>query len=116
LDKSNKGLYTIIGEGTTFEGSISVPHSIRIDGMFKGKIDTTEVLTIGSSGVVEADIIAKSAVIGGKVVGNLTVHERVELEVNSSLIGDLNTKDLIINEGAVFHGNCTMDKGNSNII
>jgi cytoskeletal protein CcmA (bactofilin family) len=55
-------------------------------------------------------------VIGGKVIGNLTVHERVELEVNSSLIGDLNTKDLIINEGAVFHGNCTMDKGNSNII
>ena len=116
MDKSNKGLYTIIGEGTTFEGSINVPHSVRIDGFFKGKIETTEVLTIGSSGVVEADIVAKSAVIGGKVIGNLTVHDRVELEVNSSLVGDLNTKDLIINEGAIFHGNCTMDKGKGSII
>lgn len=116
MEKSNKGLYTIIGEGTTFEGSIVVPHSIRIDGSFKGKIDTSEVLTIGSSGIVEAEIIARSAVIGGKVIGNLSVQERVELEVNSSLIGDLNTKDLIINEGAVFHGNCTMEKGKDNAI
>ncbi len=116
MEKTNKGLYTIIGEGTTFEGSIVVPHSIRIDGSFKGKIDTTEVLTVGSSGVVEAEIIARSAVIGGKVIGNLSVKERVELEVNSSLIGDLKTKDLIINEGAVFHGNCTMEKGKDSAI
>jgi cytoskeletal protein CcmA (bactofilin family) len=116
MDKSNKGLYTIIGEGTSFEGSISVPHSLRIDGSFKGKIDTTEVLTIGSAGLVEADIIAKSAIIGGKVIGNLTVHERVELETNSSLVGDLKTRDLIINEGAIFHGNCTMDTSKEDAI
>lgn len=116
MDKLNKGLYTIIGEGTSFEGTISVPHSIRIDGYFKGKIETTEVLTIGSSGIVEADIIARSAVIGGKVSGNMAVQERVELEANSSLIGDLSTRDLIISEGAIFHGNCTMDKVKENII
>jgi len=116
MEKLNKGLYTIIGEGTSFEGTITVPHSIRVDGYFKGKIDTSEVLTIGSTGVVEADIMARSAVIGGKVVGNMVVQERVELEVNSSLIGDLSTKDLIISEGAIFHGNCTMDKGKDDII
>lgn len=110
MEKQNKGLLTIIGPGTSFEGTIVVPHSIRIDGFFKGKIETEESLTIGDTGTVEADIIAKSAIIGGKVVGNLSVQERVELETNSSLIGDLKTKDLIINEGAVFHGNCTMEK------
>ncbi len=110
MDKSQKGLYTILGEGTVFEGSIVIPHSIRIDGSFKGKIETSEVITIGQKGVVEADIIAKSAIIGGKVIGNITVDDRVELEANSSLIGDLRTKDLVINEGAIFHGNCSMDK------
>ena len=110
MEKGNKGLYTIDGEGTVFEGKITVPHSIRIDGSFKGNIETSEVLTVGNTGFVEADIIAKSAIIGGKVTGNLSVEDRVELEANSSLHGDLKTKDLIINEGAVFHGNCSMEK------
>ncbi|HON09272.1 MAG TPA: polymer-forming cytoskeletal protein [Chitinispirillaceae bacterium] len=111
MEKGNtKGLYTILGEGTVFEGTISVPHSLRIDGSFKGKIHTTEIITIGNTGIVEADIVAKSAIIGGKVTGNLSVEDRVELEADSSLIGDLKTRDLIINEGAVFHGNCSMPK------
>ena len=110
MEKNNeRGLQTILGVGTVFDGIIVVPHSIRIDGKLKGKIQTTETLTIGETGSIEADIIAKSAIIGGRVQGNLTVEERVELESNSSLIGDLTTKDLVINEGATFHGKCSMD-------
>jgi cytoskeletal protein CcmA (bactofilin family) len=112
MEKSNeRGLLTIIGAGTTLEGTIVVPHSVRIDGTLKGKLETSETLTVGSTGTIEADIIAKSAIIGGNVRGNLTVDDRVELEANSSLIGDLKTRDLIINEGATFHGNCSMDVG-----
>ena len=101
----------MIGEGTSLEGSIVVPHSIRIDGSLKGKIETSETLTVGENGVIEADIIAKSAIIAGKVVGNLSVEDRVELESQASFIGDLKTRDLVINEGATFHGNCSMDNG-----
>ena len=39
-----KGLYTILGEGTEFEGSIVVPHNIRVDGVFKGKIDLPAIM------------------------------------------------------------------------
>ena len=106
-----KGLYTMIGEGTVVEGTITVPHSIRIDGTLRGRLETIETLTVGSSGVLEADIVAKSAIIGGKVIGNLTTEERVELESNASLKGDLKTRDLIINEGAAFEGNCNMNEG-----
>ena len=106
-----KGSYTILGEGTQFEGTITVPHNIRIDGTFKGKITTIEDLTVGKTGVVNADIKAKNAVIGGKIIGNLTVDNRIELEAQSSLVGDLRAKDLVINEGAIFHGNCTMNDG-----
>ena len=88
-----------------------VPHSIRIDGSLKGKIETSETLTVGENGVIEANIIAKSAIIAGKVVGNLSVEDRVELESQASFIGDLKTRDLVINEGATFHGNCSMDNG-----
>jgi cytoskeletal protein CcmA (bactofilin family) len=110
MDKSNdKGLHTIMGEGTLLEGTLTVPHSVRIDGVLKGKLETTETLTVGTTGHIEADIIAKNAIIGGTVRGNLSVEDRVELEANASLIGDLKTRDLIINEGATFHGNCAMD-------
>ncbi len=112
MEKSNdKGLHTIMGEGTHLEGTLTVPHSVRIDGILKGRLETTETLTVGSTGQIEADIIAKSAIIGGSVRGNLSVEDRVELEAKSSLIGDLKTRDLIINEGATFHGNCSMDLG-----
>lgn len=112
MDKGNsKGLYTMLGESTVFEGTITVPHSLRIDGRVKGRIEAGEALTVGPAGVIEADIKARSAIIGGKVTGNLFVDERVELEANASLIGDIRTRDLVINEGAVFQGNCTMDAG-----
>jgi cytoskeletal protein CcmA (bactofilin family) len=111
--KTEKGFYTMIGEGAGFEGTIIVPHGIRIDGAFKGKIEASEMLTIGNAGVVEAEIKAKSIIIGGKVSGNIVAAERVELESRASLIGDLQTRDLVINEGALFHGKCSM-KENSN--
>jgi cytoskeletal protein CcmA (bactofilin family) len=113
MEKTSKGLYTILGEATVFVGTITAPHSIRIDGTVKGKIETTEALTIGAAGIVEADIRAKSAIIGGKVTGNLVVDDRVELEAKASLIGDIRTRDLIINEGAMFHGNCSMNNASS---
>ncbi len=109
MDKANKGLFTMIGEGTTFEGTINVPHSIRVDGTVKGKIETSEVLTVGSAGIIEADVKAKSAIVGGRIQGNVIVEDRIELEQNAVLIGDVRTRDIVINEGAVFHGNCSME-------
>jgi cytoskeletal protein CcmA (bactofilin family) len=111
MEKHGKGAYTLIGEGAVMEGEITSPHPVRIDGTLKGKLETAEMLTVGSTGAVEANVIAKSAIIGGKVVGNLTVEDRIELESNASLVGDLRARDLVINEGAVFHGNCAMDNG-----
>lgn len=108
-----KGLYTILGEGTSFTGELVVPHNVRVDGEFKGKIETSEVITIGPLGVVKADIKAKSAIIAGTVEGNIIVDDRVELENESSLTGDLRVRDLVINEGAIFHGNCSMGNNGS---
>ncbi len=106
---AGKGQFTMLGEGTVFEGTLVVPHDIRVEGAVKGKIETAESLTVGPSGVVEADVKAKSAIIGGKIIGNVIVDDRVELESNAMLMGDLTTRDLVINEGAVFHGNCSME-------
>jgi cytoskeletal protein CcmA (bactofilin family) len=108
---SPKGLYTMLGESSVFEGTLMVPHSLRIDGRVKGRIEAGEVITIGPNGIIEADIKAKSAIIGGKVTGNVFVEDRIELESKASITGDIRTRDLVINEGAVFLGNCSMNTG-----
>ena len=109
MDKGiTKGLYTMIGEGSVFEGTLFVPHDVRIDGTLKGKLTAEGSLMVGANGIIEADVIAKSAVVGGKITGKLTVEDRVEMEANSALLGDLKTRELVINEGAVFQGLCSM--------
>lgn len=110
-DRQARGgeLNTIIGKGSIFHGTINVESSIRVDGVVRGKLNCTDTLVVGKSGVIEAEIRVKNATIGGRVIGNLTAIERVELESNSVLIGDLKTKLLVIDEGAVFNGNCTME-------
>jgi cytoskeletal protein CcmA (bactofilin family) len=111
---NHKGLHTVIGSGTVIEGTVKVSHDVRVDGTIKGKIDIEGDLIVGSTGVIEADIEARSTKLGGKVVGNLTTKDRIELEENASIIGDIKTKELVINEGAVFHGNCSMQSGKDN--
>jgi cytoskeletal protein CcmA (bactofilin family) len=104
----SKGLYTMIGEGAVMEGSLAVPHGLRIDGSVNGRIETSDVLTVGSMGVIEAEIKAKSAVVGGKITGNMHIEDRLELQAHASLAGNLTTRNLIVHEGAQFHGNCSM--------
>ena len=111
MDKNGKGLLNIIGTGSVFEGTINVPHSIRIDGSYKGRIQTAESITVGETGVVEAEIRAQNAFVFGKVLGNMYIDERVELHTTAVAIGDLHAKELVVKEGAIYHGHCSMQKG-----
>ncbi len=108
MKKNGKGAYTLIGTGTKIEGDVTIPHSVRVDGLVSGKMNIKGDVVVGGTGEIKADIQARNVTISGSVVGNLTVEGRIELEANASLKGDLQAKDLIIREGAFFHGNCAM--------
>ena len=98
---------TIIGKGTRIEGSMEVAQSLRIDGTFKGQLKATDTLIVGSSGeLTDVSVTVKNAIIGGKVKGNITASSKVTLESSSRLEGDLTAKLLVIEEGALFTGNC----------
>jgi cytoskeletal protein CcmA (bactofilin family) len=113
---SGKTLLTMIGEGAVFEGVLSVPHSIRIDGTLRnGRLETTETLTVGATGVVEADVTARNAIIGGIVIGNVSIAERLELESHASLTGDLKARTLVVNEGATFKGKSVMGSDTTSV-
>ncbi len=97
-----------IGKGTHIEGNVTTSSSIRIDGSIKGTLHSKNTVTIGESGKVEGDIQAQNAIIGGQVQGSVLVMEKLVLENKSSLIGELQAKKLIIDEGAVFDGTSAM--------
>lgn len=98
---------TIIGKGTRIEGTMEVSQSLRIDGSFKGTLTTSDTLIVGATGELsDVTLQVKNAIIGGSVKGNVIASNKVTLESTSRLEGDLCAKLLIIEEGALFTGNC----------
>jgi len=103
---------TIIGKGTKIEGNMDVAQSLRIDGSFKGSLNTSDTLIVGATGeLTEVTLKVKNAIIGGMVKGNVTASNKVTLESTSRLEGDLTAKLLVIEEGALFTGNCRSGDG-----
>ena len=104
---------TIIGKGTRLEGTMEVAQSLRIDGIFKGQVKASDTLIVGTTGeLTDVTVQVKNAIIGGVVKGNIVASSKVTLESSSRLEGDLTAKLLVIEEGALFTGNCkSIDAG-----
>lgn len=101
-------LNTIVGRGTLFEGVMKVDNSVRIDGTFKGELSCSGTLTIGQSGEAHAQLDGRDVYINGIVHGNVR-GDKVRLDSQARVVGDINSNALSISEGAVFQGNCSMD-------
>jgi cytoskeletal protein CcmA (bactofilin family) len=104
---------TIIGKDTLITGTVDVKGALRVDGTVKGKIVCTDCVTVGATGLIEADIESVTAVIAGRMVGNVMTSEKIELQAKCELEGDIKTKSLVIEQGALFCGACNMKSGGS---
>lgn len=100
---------TLIGQDTFFHGSLTASGTIRIDGEFKGDLRAKGDLVIGDTGRLESTIEARNVLIAGQVKGNIQSFGRIELAASGKLFGDIKVKNLIIEEGAIFKGNCQME-------
>jgi cytoskeletal protein CcmA (bactofilin family) len=106
----NGGLMnTIIGRDASINGTVDVRGALRIDGTVQGKVLCSDTLTIGTTGKVEAEVEAGTAIVAGHLNGNVVANEKVELQANCQMDGDIRTKSLVIEEGAVFCGACNMN-------
>ena len=104
---------TIIGKGTNIEGTVNIEGATRIDGNVNGKLISNDVITVGPTGVVKAEIRAKAIIVGGRIEGNLIASEKVELQAKSELLGDITSKSLLVEHGDIFHGNSKMKDAGS---
>jgi cytoskeletal protein CcmA (bactofilin family) len=111
-----KEIETIIGENTVFQGTLKTKGSIRVDGRLEGSIIEAHQVIVGSKGYVQGDITANSVIIGGKVNGNVTTTESIQLQPGAQLLGDIHTSMLSIGEGAIFEGHCVMTSEKTKVI
>ena len=100
---------TQIGHSVTIKGDISGNSDVRVAGNINGSISIEGELIVERQGYVEGEIKTTTAVIAGSVKGNIDCSDKLILESSSQYEGNIKTKRLIIQEGAVFQGNCQMN-------
>jgi cytoskeletal protein CcmA (bactofilin family) len=94
-----------IGKSVIIKGELSGSEDLYLDGEVEGNIDLhNHNLVIGPNGRVRANVSAKDVVIHGKVDGNVTGADKVELKKSALLNGDINTQRIVIEDGAFFKG------------
>jgi cytoskeletal protein CcmA (bactofilin family) len=104
---------TVISKGVKIEGKLSCSGNIRLDGEVQGDISSEGVVIIGENGKVNGQINADSITIGGRVAGTVRAKDKVVLEAKANLKGDIITKIMMVEAGAIFNGNTKMgDTGN----
>lgn len=109
MKKDSIELSGFIDQGVAFSGELKFTNSLRIDGKFQGKIISSDELIIGEKGDIDAEIEVGRISISGTVKGTIKAAEKVELLPRSKVNASIITKHLVINEGAIFNGSCSMD-------
>ena len=95
-----------IGAQSYFNGRFMVKGALRIDGKFEGEVLEVEQLFVGPQGKVKTNIFANIVNVEGLVIGNIIAKNRVFLHPSSKVLGDITTKELIIQNGVILEGNC----------
>jgi len=100
-----------IGKGMRIEGKLFFDGSVRIEGHYKGEIESGGTLLVGEGALIEGDVRVSTVIVSGEIRGLISAGQRVELKSPCRVIGDIKTPNLLMDEGVVFEGNCVMTKG-----
>ncbi len=101
-----------LGASIEVTGKISSDEDFQIDGKVEGPITVQgKKLTVGRSAQLNSELAAREIVVYGKVHGNLRASDRVEIKKDGSVIGDITTARIMIEDGAHFKGKIEIDRG-----
>jgi cytoskeletal protein CcmA (bactofilin family) len=112
-DKPAGGELSLVGTGTVVEGKIKTDGSIRIDGKVVGDLIAKANVAVGLGGVIEGNLSGKNVSLAGKVVGTVEAAEKLVLEPKCMVKGDIRAARLVVDEGAVFDGQCLMSSSST---
>ena len=103
-----------IGKSVVIKGELNGSEDLTIEGKVEGKIELRQhVLTIGPNGKIKAQVFAKSVVVLGEVIGNVTATDKLSIRENGTVEGDIAAPRVAIAEGARFRGSVDMQRTES---
>ncbi len=111
-----EGSTSILDQGCELEGRFNSIGTLILNGKFRGELLSSDTLLVGETGQLEADTQVGIAIVSGKITGNITARERVELRRTARVFGDIITPVLVLEEGVVFDGRCKMKDGDTQAI
>ena len=99
-----------IGASMTIKGEIRSREELLVDGEVEGSLESQSLLTVGPNGKVRANIKAREVIVFGSVRGNVEVTEKIAIRDRGSVIGDIKTAGISIDDGAYFKGSIDISR------
>ncbi len=99
---------TMIAPGVRVDGEVASQGNITVEGEVHGSIKTDQHLRVGKEAKISANIKAQTAFISGQVQGNLKIKDKLEITETAIIVGDVETKTIVIAEGGIIHGKIIM--------
>ena len=108
LEKSE--IKAFLGPGSHFEGKLQFNEIVRIDGIFRGEVNSKDTLIVGETADIQAEISVGSLILSGRFRGNVKASVRVELRAPAQVDGSIETSALVVEEGVVLNSTIIMKK------
>ncbi|MFZ5476101.1 MAG: bactofilin family protein [Myxococcota bacterium] len=99
---TERPLAALLGRGATYTGEMTFEGRVRVDGTYRGRIHTEDVLEVGEGGLVDGEIDAATLIVAGTVSGKVRARERVVVEATGTVRGELDASALEVHPGARF--------------
>lgn len=100
----------LLEKGCEFEGKLTFEGTVRINGKFAGEIFSDGTLIVGEGASIDGKVDVGSIIIHGEVKGNISAKDRIEMHTPAAVDGDIKAQTLVIDEGVIFEGSCSMGK------
>ena len=101
---------TVLSEDIDFTGELSFKKPLMIKGKFNGTIKALSDLYIGKNAVIKAQVEANLVSVKGTIEGNINSNKRVELFSSSQITGDITSPAIVMENGAILNGICSMER------
>jgi cytoskeletal protein CcmA (bactofilin family) len=110
-EESNGGSKSIIAAEVEIIGTIKTEGSIRIDGNLEGELHSGGDVIVGKSAEIKGNLQVNSISVEGKINGNVTAKDKIELKTTAKVMGDIKSKRLAVEDGVTFVGRSEVNPG-----
>ena len=104
MSTANNESKNILNSDVELKGTLRFAGELTFDGKLEGDIHSDGTLHLGDNAVVKGNIAASSVVVRGKINGNVTARDKIDIKSKTELFGDVRAARLVMEEGVIFVG------------